>query len=153
MDAIDYRILDLLQTDNRIPNVKLAEMVGLSPPACSRRVSRLRRDGVIIGDVSVVDQRKLGTWVSVVVTVSLAKRSRPRLEEFQAMIRAEPRVRSCLMTAGSIDFVITANLPSVEDYVAFAEEVISGHGNVKSYESWVVLRTVKDDRHVPLPSP
>lgn len=151
MDAIDHRILEILQGDNRIANARLAERVGLSAPACSRRVARLRRDGVIVADVAVVDPRKLGERVSVVVSVTLAERSRPRLEEFQAMVRAEPRVRSCLMTAGSMDFLVIASLPSVEDYVAFAEEVISGHGNVKSYESWIVLRTVKDDRRVPVP--
>jgi len=55
LDRIDLRILDLLQTDNRIANAKLAVAVGLSAPACSRRVARLHDAGVIVKDVAIVD--------------------------------------------------------------------------------------------------
>ena len=65
LDAIDHRILEILQTDNRIANVRLAQAVGLSAPACSRRVARLRAEGVIVKDVSLLDPQMAGGAVSV----------------------------------------------------------------------------------------
>ena len=50
IDRLDRKILSILQKNNRIPNVELAEEVGLSPPACLKRVKRLREDKVITGD-------------------------------------------------------------------------------------------------------
>lgn len=54
LDAVDRRILSRLQRDNLVTNLDLARQVGISPPACLRRVRRLREAGVIQGDVSVL---------------------------------------------------------------------------------------------------
>ncbi|HEY9346755.1 MAG TPA: AsnC family transcriptional regulator, partial [Inquilinus sp.] len=55
LDAIDRRILDALQEDNQVTNLALAERVGLSPPACLKRVRRLRQERVVVRDVALVD--------------------------------------------------------------------------------------------------
>jgi Lrp/AsnC family leucine-responsive transcriptional regulator len=60
LDAIDVRILRLLQADSLIANQKLADEVGLSPPACLKRVRRLRAAGVIRGTVALLDAQALG---------------------------------------------------------------------------------------------
>lgn len=60
LDKIDQKILAILQRNNRIANVELAEDVGLSPPACHKRVKRLRDDNIIIGDVSIVNPELSG---------------------------------------------------------------------------------------------
>ena len=49
IDRTDRRILDLLQRDGRISNLKLAESVSLSPTAVLARVQRLTREGFILG--------------------------------------------------------------------------------------------------------
>ena len=60
LDAIDRKILNILQKDNQITNIALAEKVHLSAPPCFRRVKRLRDMGVIVKDVSLVDPFKVG---------------------------------------------------------------------------------------------
>ena len=67
LDRIDLKILDLLQEDNQITNLDLAERVGLSPPPCLRRVRRLRQLGVITGNVALVDPAKLGRTITAFV--------------------------------------------------------------------------------------
>ena len=49
IDRIDLKILNVLQQDGRISNLKLAETVALSPTAVLARVQRLARDGYILG--------------------------------------------------------------------------------------------------------
>lgn len=150
LDAIDRHILDLLQRDNRISNLQLAERVGLSPPACSRRVARLRRAGVIVGDVSLVDARLTGRPISVVVTVSLEDRGAAHIEAFRRKMEASEAVRQCFIVAGSVDFMVVAALPTVEAYSAFAADAFGGDPSVKSYESWVVLSEIKNETYVPV---
>ena len=55
LDAIDRRILGVLQADARISNAALAEAVGLSPSPCLRRVRALERAGVIKGYAALVE--------------------------------------------------------------------------------------------------
>jgi len=150
LDAIDRRILDILQDDNTIANVALAERVGLSPPACSRRVARLRREGVILRDVSIVDPRLAGQAVTVLVSVTLAVRQRAALERFETLMRARPEVRRCLMVTGSNDYIVEVSLKTVEDYAAFSNEVFIGNEDVGDYESWVVLTEIKHETRIVL---
>ena len=149
LDRIDRQILEILQADNRIPNVSLAERVGLSPPVCSRRVARLREAGIIVRDVSIIDPQKVGKAVKVVVAVSLAPRRKLTLEEFQRKMRERAEVQQCYMVAGSIDFFVVAVLADVESYAEFATDVFASDNNVKSYESWFVLSHVKNETRFP----
>ncbi len=66
IDRIDRNILVELQKNNRIPNLTLAEMVGLSPPACLKRVKRLREEGVIVSDVSIINPELTGSKMTLV---------------------------------------------------------------------------------------
>ncbi len=149
LDRIDRQLLEILQADNRIPNVSLAERVGLSPPACSRRVARLREAGIIVRDVSIIDPQKVGKAVKVVVAVSLAPRRKLTLEEFQRKMRERAEVQQCYMVAGSIDFFVVAVLADVESYAEFATDVFASDDTVKSYESWFVLSHVKNETKFP----
>jgi len=95
-DEIDCAIMELLQRQGDLPNVELAHRVKLSPAACSRRVQRLRQDGVITGVHAAVDPGKVGIRVEAFVLVTLAehtndsdKRFRDALAEMPTVIRAD----------------------------------------------------------------
>ena len=153
LDRIDHRILDLLQSDNRTANTNLAAAVGLSAPACSRRVARLHDLGVIVKDVAIVDPAMAGKGVRVVVAVTLATRRKDRIESFQLKIRQRPEVMQCYMVAGAVDFFVVAALGDVAAYADFASEVFAGDHNVKSYDSWFVLGEVKNETRIDLTDP
>ena len=71
LDRIDLRILDVLQRDGRISNLKLAEAVALSPTAVLARVQRLTREGYILGYEARLNPIKLGAGMLVFVEVLL----------------------------------------------------------------------------------
>lgn len=150
LDRIDRKILEILQSDNRIPNVSLAERVGLSPPACSRRVARLHEAGIIVRDVSIVDPQKVGKAVKVMIAVTLANRSKAATEAFQRKMQERNEVLQCYMIAGSIDFFVLAVLADVETYAEFGAEVFGGDDDIRSYESWFVLSHAKNETRVPI---
>lgn len=152
LDRIDRRILDLLQSDNRISNLALAEQVGLSPPACSRRVARLRETGVIAKDVSLLDPQKVGKSLTAIVTVVLEKRRTQQLEAFSRRMRALEPVKQCYMIAGAVDFILVVLLDDMAAYSSFAAESLASDPDIKGYETWFVLAQVKNDDRIALES-
>ena len=73
IDRLDRKILAVLQTNNRIANVDLAEEVGLSPPACLKRVKRLREGKVIVRDVSIVNPSLAGNKLTLIVSIEMER--------------------------------------------------------------------------------
>lgn len=74
LDAIDRRILAILQENGRLSNQEIAERVNLSPSPCLRRIRRLEEIGVITGYVALLDPQKLGLDLLAYVSVRLEKR-------------------------------------------------------------------------------
>lgn len=73
IDRIDRSILSLLQKNNRIANIDLAEAVGLSPPACLKRVKRLREGKIIVGDVALINPALAGNKMTLIVSVEMER--------------------------------------------------------------------------------
>ena len=85
LDRTDKAILRQLQRDASVSNVALAEKVHLSPPACLRRVERLKRLGLIEGVVALLNPQAAGAGMLVMIGVVL-DRSTP--ESFAAFEKA-----------------------------------------------------------------
>jgi len=73
LDDIDVLLLNAVQRNNKMTSDQLGNLVGLSPTACQRRLKRLRSEGVIEGDVSIVSPKAVGRPISMLVLVSLER--------------------------------------------------------------------------------
>jgi Lrp/AsnC family leucine-responsive transcriptional regulator len=149
LDAIDRKILQQLQRDNRIANQDLARAVGLSPPACLKRVRRLRETGVILGDVSIVDPRALGYSVMVLARLSLDRPREDLVRAFERKVRELPEVIQCWMVAGDTDLVLLVCAKSLDAYQSFARNVLGSELNLRDYRSDIVLASIKPLSPVP----
>jgi Lrp/AsnC family leucine-responsive transcriptional regulator len=151
MDTIDFRILERLQQDARISNVELARAVNLSPSPCLARVRALERDGVIERYVTLLDAKKLGLTVSVLVQVTLEKQIEPALEAFEKAVRERPEVMECYLMTGDADYllrVLVADVPAFERFILDFLSRVPGVGNIKSS---FALKQVKYQTALPLP--
>jgi Lrp/AsnC family leucine-responsive transcriptional regulator len=151
MDAIDLRILDRLQHDARISNVELAKAVNLSPSPCLARVRALEERGLINRYVTLLDPKKLGLTVSVLVQVTLEKQIEPALETFEKAVRERPEVMECYLMTGDADYLLRVLVPDVPAFERFILEFLSrvpGVGNIKSS---FALKQVKYQTALPLP--
>ena len=90
MDAIDLKILALLQQDATLSIAAIGEKVGLSQTPCWKRIQRLEADGVIDRRVAVLDPVKLGLGLTVFVSIETADHSKDWLERFADRIAASP---------------------------------------------------------------
>jgi Lrp/AsnC family leucine-responsive transcriptional regulator len=152
MDAIDLRILERLQHDARISNVELARAVNLSPSPCLARVRALEKAGTIERYVTLLDPKRLGLTVSVLVQVTLEKQIEPALETFEKAVRERPEVMECYLMTGDADYLLRVLVPDVPAFERFILEFLSrvpGVGNIKSS---FALKQVKYQTALPLPA-
>ena len=151
MDPLDHRILERLQHDARISNVDLARAVNLSPSPCLARVRALEADGTIARYVTLLDPKRLGLTVSVIVQVTLEKQVEAALETFEKAVRERPEVMECYLMTGDADYLLRVLVPDVPAFERFILEFLSrvpGVGNIKSS---FALKQVKYQTALPLP--
>ena len=120
LDSVDVRILDLLQRDASLSIAEIAEKVGLSSSPAWRRIERLKKTGVIVRQVTLLDQEKLGLTFEVFATVKLQLPSRENLDKFETAIAGWPEVVECATVTGAVDYmlrVVTRDIHAYDDFL------------------------------------
>ena len=120
LDAIDRKILAILQADSRVTMQELAERVGLSVSPCHRRVKLLEERGVITRYAAMVDQKSLGLHVSVFISIKLERQKEEDLGRFAKAISGWSEVLECYLMTGNRDYllrVVAADLASYEKFL------------------------------------
>jgi Lrp/AsnC family transcriptional regulator, leucine-responsive regulatory protein len=144
LDRIDHAILAALQENARIPNAQLAERVGLSPSACSRRLDALEASGAVRGYHARLSNRVLGHPVTVVVHISLASQSEKHLAEFEEAVKACPNVQMCYLMSGEHDYILRVVARDLEDFERIHKTWLSAMPHVVRMNSSFALRNVID---------
>ena len=148
MDRIDRSILTELQDNARISNVNLANLVGLSPSACLRRVSLLEKKGVIDGYHANLNAAKMGHDVLVLMNITLHGQSSEMMAEFELAVAKIPQVLACFLIAGENDYILRVTARDVNDFGRIHSTYLSCLPHVLRMESNFVMREVMN-RGVP----
>lgn len=153
LDRIDRHILELMQDNGRISNLELADLVGLSPTPCSRRVKRLEESGIIDRHVTLLNQSALGLKLTVILSISMDKHTPERFENFEANIATFPEVIECsIVTGQSADYMLKVVVADMEYYEAFLLGRLTRIEGVTGVHSSFVLRQVIKTTKLPLQS-
>lgn len=151
LDRIDRRILECLQKDGGLSNQELAEQVGLSPSPCLRRVKALEEAGVILRRVTLLDRKKLGLSLTVILHIGMDRHTPERFETFEATVAGFPEVQECyLVTGQEADYQLKVVVPDMDAYQAFLLGKVTRIPGVSGVHSSFVLRRVVDNTEVPL---
>jgi len=150
LDAVDARILDLLQRDASLSIADIAEKVGLSSSPAWRRIERLKRIGVILRQVTLLDHEKLGLNFEVFASVKLQLPSRDNLEKFEAAAADWPEVVECSIVTGQVDYVLRVITRDMHAYDDFLRDKMLALGLVSDVQSRIVMRTSKRTTAAPL---
>lgn len=151
LDKIDYSILEVMQEHARISNVELADLVGLSPAPCLRRVQALEKNGVIRKYVALLDPNAVSRGVTVFVQISLDLQVDSRLEAVQHAVLTRPEVLECYLMTGDADYLIRVVVPDVAAYERFLKDFLTRVEGVAGIKSSFALRQVKYSTALPLP--
>src|SRR5664279_931114 len=143
LDAIDRKILSLLQTDSRTTMQELADKVGLSVSPCHRRVKLLEERGVITRYIATVDQKSLGLHVSVFISIKLARQKEEDLNRFAKAISGWDEVLECDLMTGNRDYLLRVVAADLSSYEAFLKNKLTRLDGIASIESSFALSQVK----------
>lgn len=150
LDEFDVEILDIVQRNNRLSAEKIAEKVCLSPSAVQRRLKRLRKDGVIEADKSIISPEALGHNLTLIVEITLENEHPATLQEFKQLILDTPQVMQCYYVTGIADFIIIMTTENIEEYHEFVRQHFSESPYIKRCQTSIVLQRIKSSTTVPL---
>lgn len=150
LDSYDRRILALLQSDSSRSNADIAKEIGLSEAPCWRRVQRLKKEGFIKAQVSILDRVKLGFNTQIFALVKLDAVGRSNISDFAQAINDFPEVLECFVVMGSSDFMLRIVTPDIESYERFFFTKLSQVPGVQDIGSMVMLSEIKATTQLPI---
>jgi Lrp/AsnC family transcriptional regulator len=149
MDAIDRKILAVLQQDASLSVAEIGSRVGLSSTPCWKRIQKLEGEGVIQRRVAVVDPDKIGLGVSVFVAVETGDHSQEWLKRFAEVVEAMPEVMEFYRMAGDVDYMLRVVCTSIQDYDTFYKKLISAIP-LKNVTSRFAMERIKQTTALPI---
>jgi DNA-binding Lrp family transcriptional regulator len=150
LDRTDKAILRALQQDASVSNVALAAKIHLSPPACLRRVERLKRSGLVNATVALLNAQALGAGMLVMIGVVL-DRSTP--ESFCAFEKAAVKISGCMechVVTGEFDYFMLVRTRDSESFNRLHAEQLLYLPGVRQIRSFMVLKQVLSTTQIPL---
>lgn len=149
LDDFDRKLLQLLQVDAQRPVASLAEEIGLSTPACYRRIRRLRETGAIAREIALVRPRTLGWPLSMIVLVTLEREGAHTVDEMMRVLQAVPEVVEAWNVTGDHDLAVRMVARDMEGYDALVRRLLAADERVRSFKTLVVIRQVKELSPIP----
>ena len=150
MDAVDRKILQILQSDASIAMADLAQRVGLSHTPCWRRVKQLEENGTIRERVVILDPVLMGLNVNVLANIRLKAHDEDTLNAFERAARERPEIVECFIMGGESDYAVRIVVSSIEEYETLLKKVLLHFPGVASVNSHFALKCVKNTTRLPL---
>jgi Lrp/AsnC family transcriptional regulator len=151
IDAIDRKILRVLQEDASLAVAEIGAKVGLSSTPCWKRIQRMEAEGIITGKVALVDQNKIGLGLSVFVSVESYDHSEAWLKKFAAVVSAMPEVIEFYRMAGDVDYMLRVVTSDMQSYDVFYKKLI-GAIALKNVTSRFAMEKIKSVTALPVPA-
>lgn len=146
----DLQILSVLQDDGSLSVTEIAERVGISQSPCSRRIISLQNDGIICGKRTLLDARKLGFNMLIIVRIKLLGHEAELLERFKNAVKNIPEIQIALLVLGDFDFYLRIVVKDTDHYQRLLQEKLVSLPGVREMQSSVILEVVKDTNALPL---
>ena len=143
LDRLDRRILEIVQDNNQTPHREIAESVGLSTPAITRRLKRLRETGIIRGDVSLLNGKALNRSLTLIVLVSADREQTSELDAMRLAFDQCPQIQHCYYVTGDADFILIFNIGDMGEYEQLTRSLFLANDNVRRFTTFVSMDTIK----------
>jgi Lrp/AsnC family transcriptional regulator len=152
MDAVDRKILAVVQEDASRSVAEVGQRVGLSSTPCWKRLQRLEADGVIMRRVALVNPDKIGLGITVFVSVETNDHSQGWLKKFAELVGAMPEVMEFYRMAGDVDYMLRVVVADMAGYDAFYKKLIETVP-LKNVTSRFAMERIKQTTALPIGEP
>ena len=143
MDAIDRAIIDQLRRNAQLANTELADLVGLTPSPCLRRVRRLEAEGIILGYHAQIAPAALGRGFEVHVDLDLANQAKDTIRVFEEALIAYDEVVEARRMFGAPDYQALVAVADLQAYETFMTEHLSGLPGLGRLQSRFPMKLIK----------
>jgi Lrp/AsnC family transcriptional regulator len=150
MDAIDRKILAVVQDDASLSVAEIGSRVGLSSTPCWKRIQRLEAEGVITKRVALIDPGKIGLGITVFVSIETGDHSQEWLGRFAETVGAMPEVMEFYRMAGDVDYMLRVVVADIAGYDTFYKKLI-GTVPLKNVTSRFAMEKIKSTTALPIP--
>jgi Lrp/AsnC family transcriptional regulator, cysteine-sensing transcriptional activator len=150
IDDTDRRILRRLQADPSLSTGALAELAGVTPATCSRRLDKLSRAGILRGQHAVIDWAALGWEVEVSLRFTLDKTDPRAFDEFLAAARAVREVTEIQTFLGRVDVRLHVIARDMGHYQQIYREKILTLPHIADIEALMQVAVIAEDGALPL---
>lgn len=143
IDALDRKILRVLQKRANISHAELAREVATSQASCWRRVRALEAVGVLRDHVRLVDPYLVGRGIDVICQVRMKSHDSDARDRFERFVQAHDQVMECLSMSGEWDYMLHVVVGDVREYEDFLMDELLGHPSIATSASQFALKRVK----------
>ncbi len=150
LDAIDRRIITLLQEDASIGHADLSERVGASTASCWRRIRALEEAGVLTRSVRLVDPQAVGRGVNVICNIRMRSHAQDARGAFEAFVMERPEIVESFSMSGEWDYMLRVVVADVSDYNLFLMHTLLAHPSVAGAASHFALSMTKYTTAIPV---
>jgi Lrp/AsnC family leucine-responsive transcriptional regulator len=152
LDAIDLKILKILQERGKITNIHLSQEIGLSPAPTLERVKKLEKaeTPIIESYHAKVNESALGLGFSALIHVCLTRQVDNAINNFLKRVEEIDEIVECYQLTGSFDYqlrIMVRDIPAFEQLIASKLSTIEEIGQM---QTMVVLSKIKDSKVLPL---
>ena len=149
MDAIDRKILAVVQEDTSLSVAEIGQRVGLSSTPCWKRLQRLEADSVITRRVALIDPEKIGLGITVFVSVETGDHSQEWLKRFADVVSGMPEVMEFYRMAGDVDYMLRVVVNDMQSYDTFYKQLIATVP-LKNVTSRFAMERIKSTTALPI---
>jgi len=151
LDALDIRILQLLQHDSRITTKEMSDKLGKSVTAIHERIKRMEESGVVQRYVALLNRDLIGKNLIAFTTVQLKEHSQAALRGFEKESVKFLEVMECYQLTGQFDFLLKLAIRDMHEYNDFLMNKLSTLPNIGVVQTFFVLSEGKAETAYPLP--
>lgn len=150
IDAIDRRIIRLLQADGKRKIRAIAETLKMSNTPVFERIKRLESEGFIKGYTAIVDNEKLGFGLTAFCSVSLQTHKKEFIQSFEKEVKKLPEVLETYHMAGAFDYLLKVHTKSMKEYQEFISNKLSSIEGIGQVQSYFVMTEIKNENILPI---
>ena len=150
LDALDRKILRVVQRQGDISQAELAEKVATSPASCWRRLRALEEDGILRDTVRLVDPVKVGKGLDVICQVRMKSHAGNARQQFEQFVLSHDKVMDCYSMSGEWDYLVRVIVHDVREYEEFLMRELLAQESVATSASHFALKRVKSTTEVPV---
>ena len=145
IDDYDLKLLTLLETNGRLTNQELSDLIGLSASQCSRRRINLEQAGFILGYHAHLSPDAVGLNMIGLIEVRLINHTSDYVDSFHRMVAEETAIVDAYKTTGDADYLLKVAVADLAGLSALISQLVAGHKSVSHVKTSVVLNRLKEN--------